>query len=140
MNVKIVTTKYLNVILHSVRILNEYFLINNKIKRLFNQDKFFSAKGPTNGDPFKAPIELRTDKLVGEGEYQIGLWILMYCKTGCNDDKYRIILDVRDDNDFKLIYIKYDYKQNEYPLKKWTEKKENFNFKSGSIRVKKIKK
>ncbi len=74
-----------------------------------------------------------------EGEYQIGLWILMYCKTGCNNDKYRIILDVRDNNDFELLYMVYDYKQNEYPLKKWTEKKEKFFFKSGTIRVKEIK-
>ena len=59
----------------------------------------------------------------------------MYCRSGCNNGKYSITLEVKDNNNVEILYKKYEYVQSEFSLKKWTSKKELFDFKGGPIKV-----
>ena len=59
----------------------------------------------------------------------------MYCKSGCNNGKYSITLEVKDNNNVEILYKQYEYIQSEFSLKKWTSKKELFDFKGGPIKV-----
>ena len=94
-----------------------------------------SSKGNQNGNDYSANLVLKDIVLEEDGDYEISVWIIMYCQTVCTDYKYSISVNVQDSNDNDLSNKVYFYKQSEYTKLKWNKKTDFFNYKSGQLKV-----
>ena len=95
-----------------------------------------SSKGNTiTGDPYAADFVLNNISLAEEGYYEISVWILMFCRLICSNDKYSIRINVKDSINNDLLNDECFYKQSEYQILKWKQTKYLFKYEDGQIKV-----